>query len=95
MQARAHRYLASAYTYLDDLTEAETHLQHALDLSESVSDRTGQAHAHLDLSWVWDRRAGYRQAHDHAQQALSLYTADGDQRGHATALNAVGCSLLT
>jgi DNA-binding SARP family transcriptional activator/tetratricopeptide (TPR) repeat protein len=90
MQARAHRHLGFAYTRLDRIDDAQTHLGQALDLYRKAGDPAGQAHTHISLAVVRERQGRLAEALDHTQQALDLYQTAGDRVGQADALNAVG-----
>jgi DNA-binding SARP family transcriptional activator/tetratricopeptide (TPR) repeat protein len=89
-QARAHRMLARASIRLDRLDEAESHFGLALDLHEQDGDLIGQAHEREGLAMLWERRCGYAEALDHAQQALRLYLEVGNPLWQASAHNLVG-----
>jgi tetratricopeptide (TPR) repeat protein len=89
-QARAHRVLALAYLRLGDIDDANTQLQHALDLCAQAGDLAGQGHIHLNLATVSGRRGHHTDALHHAQQACDLFRTAGHQQGLARALNAVG-----
>ncbi|GIH02658.1 hypothetical protein Rhe02_07250 [Rhizocola hellebori] len=89
-QARAHRLLAQAYTWLGRFDDAYAQLWHALDLARQSGDPIGQAHAHYSLSLLSHRQDLPHQALDHAQQALDLHVAANHRRGQARALNSVG-----
>jgi tetratricopeptide (TPR) repeat protein/transcriptional regulator with XRE-family HTH domain len=89
-QARAHRSLANAYTWLADLNAAHTELQRALDLTIRAGDPIGQAHTHHILAYLSERQGHPENALTHAQQALDLHQSIGHRHGQALALNAVG-----
>lgn len=89
-QARAHRSLANAYTWLGDLHDARTELRLGLDLTVRTGDRIGQAHTRHVLAHLCGRQGLVAEALDHAQQALVLYQSSGHRPGQALALNAVG-----
>ena len=93
-QAYAHRQLATAHTYLDDLDTAETHLRDALELADAEHDLISQAHCHLDRSWLADRRGAYATALEHAEKALKLYQSLNHRPGSAHSLNAMGWFLM-
>jgi tetratricopeptide (TPR) repeat protein len=89
-QARSHRILAEAYTFLDRLDDAHTQLDHALELTTQAGDQIQQANTHLRLTTLWDRQGEPTQALQHARQALHLYQTADHQVGQAEAVNAVG-----
>ncbi|HEU0213519.1 MAG TPA: tetratricopeptide repeat protein [Jiangellaceae bacterium] len=89
-EARAHRSLAHAYTWLGDHHDARTELQLALDLTVRAGDQIGQAHTHHILSHLYGRQGQHVKALDHARQALVLYQSTGHRPGQALALNAIG-----
>jgi hypothetical protein len=55
-QARAHRYLAYAYTRLGRFDDAHTQLRHALDLTSRAGNRVGQADIHRTLAQAGNGR---------------------------------------
>jgi DNA-binding SARP family transcriptional activator/Tfp pilus assembly protein PilF len=87
VQADAYRLLARAYTRMQRLDTARTHLNRALDLYRDAGDRIGQANTHLNTALVWEREGDHRRALEQARTALGLFTADSDR---ARARNAVG-----
>ncbi|MGI5214683.1 tetratricopeptide repeat protein [Plantactinospora sp. CA-290183] len=89
-QAIAHRRLASTHTQLGRHTDANTHLEHALDLYLRTGDRGGQAHTQRNLAYLRQRQGDPERALHHAQQALALYQLTSDHCGQASALNEVG-----
>ncbi len=89
-QAEAHRLLARAHTRLNQLADAQTHLQHALDLYEGVGDHTGKAHTHLNAALVRERQNDPGTALVHAKMALDLFTTQRDRTGQVRSHNAAG-----
>ncbi|WP_144122748.1 AfsR/SARP family transcriptional regulator [Catellatospora sichuanensis] len=89
-QAVAHRSLARAYIRLRRMDEAQAELRQAGELYREVGDLTGLSRIELDLSLMWERQGGLRQALDHARRGLEILRAAGDARGVARARNAVG-----
>jgi len=89
-QAYALRMLAWADTLLGRGTEAHAHLARAIELYAQVGDLAGQAHAHINLSVLWEREGRIDQALVHDQQALDLARKAGNHRNLAQALNALG-----
>lgn len=89
-QANAHRNLGLAYTRMNRLDDAQTHLCHALDLATEAGAQIQQAHTHRALGYLWELRGHPAQALHHAQQAFRLYRAAGHPAGQAVALNQVG-----
>ncbi len=101
-QAQAHCMRAYAQTRLGHFEQADAALRSALDLYGRLWLDTdgaagcrdgalaGQAHARLNLAYVWERRGNQTKALDHSQQALGLYRAAGHRRGQGIALNAIG-----
>jgi DNA-binding SARP family transcriptional activator/Tfp pilus assembly protein PilF len=89
-QARAHRYLAHAYTQLGRLDDAHTELRHALDLTTGAGDPAERARIRLDLGHLrrWQGRTA--EALDHSRQALDLFRAAGHRRSQGYTLNSVG-----
>jgi DNA-binding SARP family transcriptional activator/tetratricopeptide (TPR) repeat protein/DNA-binding XRE family transcriptional regulator len=88
--ARTHRNLGYASVQLRRYDEADTHIQHALDLFRALDDRTNQALTHLGASWSLGMQGRYHEALDHAQHCLALYQVTNHQVGQARALNAIG-----
>jgi tetratricopeptide (TPR) repeat protein len=86
-QAQAWCMRAYADTRLGWFDAAEVDLRQALDL---YTDPVGQAHAHLNLAYVYERCNRPAEALDHSQGALELYRSAGHRRGQGIALNAVG-----
>jgi len=89
-QARSQRSLGGAYTQLGRWDEAQDHLERALAMYREQHDLCGQAHTHLDIDWLYDRRDDPHTALGHAEQALEQFRAAGDRPGEARALNNVG-----
>jgi DNA-binding SARP family transcriptional activator/tetratricopeptide (TPR) repeat protein len=89
-EARAHRFLANAYIWLDRYDDAYTHLGHALDLYRKAGDQAGQAHAEFGLAHLRERQGCYREALTHAREALDRYEAAGLRPEQARTLNVVG-----
>ncbi len=89
--ALAHRRLGRAHSRLGRHDEAISHLRRALDLAE---DPTEQAHIHHAFAAVLERRADYRQAMEHAHQALALYRRLGLPLLSAHALTAMGSAAV-
>jgi DNA-binding SARP family transcriptional activator/tetratricopeptide (TPR) repeat protein len=89
-QARAHRYLGSAYADLGRYDDAHLHLRRALDLSDDLGDHAGAAWTHDYRSLVFEQQGRDADALDAAQRALDLFDAAGDRVGQAVALSDVG-----
>ncbi|WP_191298882.1 AfsR/SARP family transcriptional regulator [Lentzea cavernae] len=87
---RTHRYVGSACSRCGLLEEATDHLDQALALALRHNDSTEQAHTHLALTTVWERRRDDRRAYDHARQALALYRTLSQPAWEADGLNSVG-----
>jgi tetratricopeptide (TPR) repeat protein len=62
----------------------------ALDATQRLADRRGQAFAHRSLARVCCRLARYGDADTHLKYALDLYSALGDQIGQAQTHNNLG-----
>jgi tetratricopeptide (TPR) repeat protein len=90
MQARAHRTLGRAYTQLNRLDDARTHLRHALDLYRQCDDQTGQARTHHNFALTSERQGHHTEALDHAQRALELFQTAGHRAGQGTCLAHIG-----
>jgi tetratricopeptide (TPR) repeat protein len=98
-QACAHYGLGRVFHWYDDFGEARKHLEQALALFEGPSENTLKAHAHVELSHVFEHRArldkAVRQACldealRHARLALTLARSAGNQRAEARALHFAG-----
>ncbi|HEX4721802.1 MAG TPA: BTAD domain-containing putative transcriptional regulator [Pseudonocardiaceae bacterium] len=88
--ARAHGYAAHACTQLGRFDDADTHLQHALNLTRHLSNPVGQAHNRHNLAHLRAKQGRHTEALDNAHQALDLYQSSGDRAGMADALNSIG-----
>jgi transcriptional regulator with XRE-family HTH domain/tetratricopeptide (TPR) repeat protein len=86
-EGRAHRYVASAHAYLDQLEEARAHLLRGRDISARSGNRTEQAQAYLQLARIDEMQGAYADGMAHAGQALALFDELGHRRGSADALN--------
>jgi DNA-binding SARP family transcriptional activator/tetratricopeptide (TPR) repeat protein len=84
------RDLARAYTQLDAYTDAQSHLDRALDLYRQLDDPSGEAAIHLALGRLLEPQGCLTEALTHVQRALELYRATGDRRGQAYTLNGIG-----
>jgi tetratricopeptide (TPR) repeat protein/transcriptional regulator with XRE-family HTH domain len=89
-QARAHRALGRAYTWLGRHDEVASHYHRAFDLYGAVGDRSGQAHCRSDLAELLVFQGRHREALDYARQAGDLCAAIGNLTGQARNLNCVG-----
>ncbi len=89
-QGHAHCYLGSAYRFMGDLAEAETHLRRALILFRQIDHPHGQGVTHTEFEAL--RHVQQRQAAAlyHARQALTQYRIGGCQRTEANGLNNLG-----
>ena len=90
LKAKAHYYRARAAVEVGRYGDAQTSYEHALDLYRQLTDRIGQALAHVGLAFMLDRQQQPAPAADHARHALDLYTAAGHLPGQANALNHIG-----
>ncbi|MEO3746485.1 BTAD domain-containing putative transcriptional regulator [Plantactinospora sp. B5E13] len=88
--AHTHRNLGRAYSRLQMLSEADTHLRRALELYDQGGEETGAAHVHGNLSWVLERSGRHLDALHHARQAMLRYERLGDRAMTANARNTVG-----
>jgi DNA-binding SARP family transcriptional activator/tetratricopeptide (TPR) repeat protein len=89
-QARAHRYLGSAYADLGRFDAAHVHLRRALELSDDLGDPAGAAWTHDYRSLVYEQQGRDAEALESAQRALELFQVAGDRVGRAIALTDVG-----
>lgn len=89
-RALACQYLGRTCAYLWRHEEASEHLNRALTIAEHHHDPAHQAHAHILLSWAWERRGNMHRALDHATRCLDLYRTLDNPVWEARALNQVG-----
>ena len=88
-QATAARLLGHTWARLGDYDQARAQLTGSLELYQRLGDR-GQGRVHQTLGWLAERQGRNEDALGHADQALALYQATGDQDRLAAALNNVG-----
>jgi tetratricopeptide (TPR) repeat protein len=89
-QARIHRDLAGALSWLDQFDEALIHTERALELHAELGDEIGAARTHRSACLLMERWGRYEQALEHARRSLDLYTRNDDLAGRAYAFNGVG-----
>ena len=89
-QARAHRYLGSAYADLERFDDGHLHLDLALALAEDAGDLVGQAWTHHYRDLVHGMQGHDEQALESAEQALRLFSELQHRNGMAVALTDVG-----
>ncbi len=89
-QARAHRYLGSAYADLERFDDGHLHLDLALTLAEAAGDLVGQAWTHHYRDLVHGMQGHDEQALESAQHALRLFSELAHRNGMAVALTDVG-----
>ncbi|MFG2287660.1 BTAD domain-containing putative transcriptional regulator [Streptomyces sp. NPDC048595] len=89
-QARAHRELGNSCCETGRFDAAHTHLERALALYRELGDTVGQAHTHLNLGWLWERRGDQQKGLEHDLLALDRFEAADHETGRARALNAAG-----
>lgn len=89
-QALMHRGLARSHTRLGAHLDAQSHLEHALDLHRELGDRNGAGFVHMGLGRLFDEQGLSAEALPHAAQALELYRATGHLAGQVHALAALG-----
>ncbi|MGG7575664.1 BTAD domain-containing putative transcriptional regulator [Streptomyces sirii] len=89
-QARAHRELGNSCCETGRFDDAHTHLERALALYRELGDTVGQAHTHLNLGWLWERRGDQQKGLEHDLLALDRFEAADHETGRARALNAAG-----
>ena len=89
-QAHAHRILARAHIRLGNTSQAENHLDRALDLHGHTGNLTGQARTYVDLGDVRANQGRITDALDVNRQALALFGAASHRGGQAYALNNMG-----
>jgi len=90
VRAFTNRNLAQALAFLDQYDDAHQTYRRAMDLYALADDRTGQAHIHRHLGYLWERQGQLERALDHSQRALTLFRTAGHRHGQASALNSVG-----
>ncbi|MGW2491434.1 tetratricopeptide repeat protein [Streptomyces sp. NPDC001606] len=80
-QARAHHGMGVAYSQLNQLDEAETHLKSAVALFHSIGERRLEASALADIGLIHEARQDYHAAAAAYDEALTvLEDLDGSQR---------------
>ncbi len=89
-QIHSLRGLAAACVWLDRYDAAAEHLGEALELLIRLGDPVGQAHIHLDFTWMCERQSQPVDVLRHARRALTLYQKENHLGGQARALNTVG-----
>jgi DNA-binding SARP family transcriptional activator/tetratricopeptide (TPR) repeat protein len=88
--AHAHRALGFAHGRLSRQTEADTHLQNALELFAGADDANGEAATHRNMAFLANRQGNHRVALDHYARAMDLYESNANQSGRATVFNEAG-----
>ncbi len=96
---KSRRGLAFTYLYRGmlckirtDYPQALLHLNHSLQIFNSLHDKAGISACYINLGLVEDRRGNYAQAIKYASQAARLRNELGDIRGTAGALNNLAIS---
>jgi DNA-binding SARP family transcriptional activator/tetratricopeptide (TPR) repeat protein len=89
-QVDALRSIARAAFRSQRFVDAHAPLLQALDLTERIGDRAGQARIYHNLAMMWDEQDRTDEAIWHVRQALDLYREVDDKRGQALALNGLG-----
>ncbi|MET8088509.1 BTAD domain-containing putative transcriptional regulator [Micromonospora sp. NPDC005237] len=85
----AHVHLARTHIRLREGHEAEAHLRAALELYRERDDFEGQARTHHYFGMLREQQSRYREALDHARQAVAICRANALRHGLGHALNAV------
>jgi tetratricopeptide (TPR) repeat protein/DNA-binding XRE family transcriptional regulator len=93
-QAFAHRRLGIVYTLRGDHQDAETHLNHAIDLFSAVGDGIHEAASLYDLARVFELRQDPHVAMKYTERAVNLARLDNDPMGVARGLNAIAWYLV-
>lgn len=89
-QAHASRLVAHNYARIGDYDQAHACLTDCLALCRQAGDRALEARVFLTLCWLCEHQLRHFEALAHAEQALALLRATGDQGGEAHALNNIG-----
>ncbi|WP_128510785.1 AfsR/SARP family transcriptional regulator [Streptomyces inhibens] len=89
-QARVHRELGNTCCETSQFDAAHAHLKQALALYQALGDVVGEAHTHLNVGWLWERRGDQHRALEHDLLALDRFDAADHETGRARALNAAG-----
>jgi tetratricopeptide (TPR) repeat protein len=92
-QAHAWRGIAAAHWLHDQLREARTAMETALELFRQVADHDGMGVMHENLGSVTWRLGSPDQALAHARQSLELHRSTGRQAGQARALGTIAWML--
>jgi tetratricopeptide (TPR) repeat protein len=90
--AQSHRGLGRAYIRVGRFAEAGAEFAAALRCFGQLGDPSGQAHVHLDLTWLCDSQERYAEAAHHGERALDLFRAIGNPHKEAYSLTALGWS---
>src|SRR5690349_7654026 len=86
----ARRLLARALGRLGRFDEAEGQLRRDIDLSGSLGELPGEAHAHIGLSWILEQQGRRGPALRHEGRAFALFEADEHIVGQGRAVNNIG-----
>jgi tetratricopeptide (TPR) repeat protein len=82
--------LAIARYFTGDYDQARADLEHCLQLYRQAGDRTGEATAQRNLSFVAEAQGRHADALGHAEKALYLFQASGHELGQAGSLRNLG-----
>ncbi|HEU5331167.1 MAG TPA: tetratricopeptide repeat protein [Actinocrinis sp.] len=86
----AHLQVAHTHAELGHHEEALEHARRALDRAAENRDLVGQARAHREFAWAWQRKGEYAQALRDATSALELFRRAEEPIWEATLHNDVG-----
>ncbi|MCP2329505.1 DNA-binding SARP family transcriptional activator/tetratricopeptide (TPR) repeat protein [Hamadaea flava] len=89
-RARAHRELGHALSQVRRLDEARAQFTLALAGFEGADNRTEQGHVQRGIGRTYHWEGRYAEMVRHCELAGDLYQADGNDIGHAKALNEAG-----
>jgi tetratricopeptide (TPR) repeat protein len=90
LSAAFHANLAELTSLDGDFAQTIDNLGRARALWEKIGDRRGQAHALLNLAYVYTDQRRLQEAVSSAQEALKLWRTLQDKRGEALTLTAMG-----
>jgi tetratricopeptide (TPR) repeat protein/transcriptional regulator with XRE-family HTH domain len=86
----AHLQVAHLHAELGHHEEAVEHARRALARAEANRDLAGQARAHREFAWAWQRQGEYGRALGDASRALELFRIAEEPIWEATLHNDVG-----
>jgi tetratricopeptide (TPR) repeat protein len=90
VQALTHRLLATAYTHLARLQDAEQHLVEALALYANAENASGQARTYFNIAMLHEKQGHFAEAAENAVMSIAMYRSAGNPSGAARVLSWLG-----